>query len=123
MPRPFDLPCHADERGALTVAEDALPFRPVRVFWITGADGQTRGGHRHRRTELVLVAVAGRVVINVETPSSSGTFVLDAPHRALYLAPEDWHTMEFGKSAVLLVIASLGYDRQDYITERHRHDP
>src|SRR4051794_36441014 len=54
------LPSFSDPRGSIVIAEHgaALPFVPLRVRWIHGvAAGATRGGHAHRRTEQLFVAV------------------------------------------------------------------
>ena len=59
----LQLPTFVDSRGALTVMEKALPFEVVRTYWIYGADGQTRGGHRHTHTRQALIAISGRVSI------------------------------------------------------------
>ena len=59
----LNLPTFTDPRGALTVLEGALPFSVARTYWIYGADGQTRGGHRHRHTRQALIAVNGAVSI------------------------------------------------------------
>jgi hypothetical protein len=74
-------------------------------------------------TETAIVAVHGTVNIRVQTPTTSSAYLLDSPTTGLYLAPEDWHTMEFGASSVLLAIASLGYDPADYLSEPYRDDP
>ncbi len=111
----IDLPTFADERGALTVLEGALPFTPVRTYWIYGADGQTRGGHRHRVTRQALIAVHGGVSIYVNDGVAEKTIVLDQPGKCLLVEPKDWHTMTFGPGSVLLVMASHPYDRSEYI--------
>ena len=43
----LDLATFSDDRGSLTVLDNVLPFPIARSYWIYGADGQTRGGHRH----------------------------------------------------------------------------
>jgi hypothetical protein len=106
---------YRDPRGMLTVVEDELPFAPARLFWITGADGHVRGGHGHKKTQMVLFAVAGTVKVNIRTGGDKRSFLLDRPDIGLYLAPEDWHTMEFAEGGVLFVAASLRFDPQDYI--------
>jgi len=45
----------------------------------------------------------------------SDNIELDSPNRCLLVEPKDWHTMTFGKGAVLLVISSHPYDRTEYI--------
>lgn len=108
----------ADSRGVITVMEDALPFAVQRVYWITGAGGKTRGGHRHHVTRQGLVATTGCVRVDLEDGKRSGSVTLDGPSRCLIVEPEDWHTMTFGPGATLLVFASHLFDPDDYIDER-----
>ncbi|MDP3834110.1 MAG: FdtA/QdtA family cupin domain-containing protein [Hydrogenophaga sp.] len=111
------LPTFTDARGSLTVSEGALPFTVVRSYWIFGADGQTRGGHRHRHTTQALVAVHGTVTIYMNDGVASDHVVLEHPGDCLIVHPKDWHTMNFGTGSVLLVMSSHSYDRSEYIDE------
>lgn len=113
----LDLPTFTDPRGSLTVLEKALPFAVVRSYWIYGADGQTRGGHRHRHTRQALVAVHGMVTVYMNDGVASDNVVLQRPGQCLLVEPKDWHTMTFGPGAVLLVMSSHPYDRSEYIDE------
>jgi mannose-6-phosphate isomerase-like protein (cupin superfamily) len=111
----LSLPTFRDERGALTVLQDRLPFPIRRVFWIYGADGLTRGGHRHHKTRQALIAVAGTVTVHMDDGQFRDDIVLDSADRCLLVEPKDWHRMSFGPSSVLLAVASHSYDRADYI--------
>ena len=111
----LDLPTFTDARGALTVMEGSLPFTVVRSYWIYGADGQTRGGHRHTYTRQALVAVSGSVSIYMNDGITADTVDLDHPSKCLLVEPKHWHTMTFGPGSVLLVMASHPYDRNEYI--------
>jgi hypothetical protein len=91
----------------------------VRTYWIYGADGEIRGGHRHRVTKQALIAVSGTVSIFMDDGVQQANIVLDSPHLCLLVEPKDWHTMTFGHGAVLLVMASHTYDVADYIDERY----
>lgn len=115
----LDLATFNDPLGSLTVLDDVLPFPIVRSYWIYGADGQTRGGHRHRVTRQALVAVAGEISIFMDDGVEQTTVMLDKPNLCLLVEPKDWHTMTFGAGSVLLVISSHHYDRNDYIDERY----
>ena len=115
----LNLPTFGDPRGSLTVLENALPFAVARTYWIYGADGQTRGGHRHHVTRQALVAVAGSVSIFMDDGVEQSTVILDKPSLCLLVEPKDWHTMTFGPGSVLLVISSHHYDRSDYIDQRY----
>ncbi|NUT60272.1 FdtA/QdtA family cupin domain-containing protein [Herbaspirillum sp. C9C3] len=111
----IDLPTYSEPRGSLTVMENALPFPVVRTYWIYGADGQTRGGHRHRYTRQGLVAISGTVSIYMNDGKESETIVLNQPSQCLVVEPEAWHTMTFGPGSILLVMSSHSYDRSEYI--------
>ncbi len=113
----IELPTFSDSRGALTVLDGALPFKPVRTYWIYGSDGQTRGGHRHRQCRQALVAVHGSVSVFMNDGTARGDIVLDSPARCLLVEPRHWHTMTFGPGSILLVMSSQPYDRADYIDE------
>lgn len=109
------LPTFTDPRGSLTVLDGSLPFVPVRTYWIYGADGQTRGGHRHRHTRQALIAIGGTITIYMNDGVTAEDVVLDKPGKCLLVEPKDWHTMHFGPGSVLMVMASHPYDRSEYI--------
>ena len=111
----LSLPTFTDPRGSLTVLERALPFEVVRTYWIYGAGGQTRGGHRHAYTRQALVAISGTVSMYISDGITEETIVLNHPSQCLLVEPKDWHTMTFGESSVLLVMSSHRYDRSEYI--------
>ncbi|UYZ61377.1 sugar 3,4-ketoisomerase [Hymenobacter weizhouensis] len=107
--------------GYLSVAEQAqlLPFRIERVFW-TYYTPETivRGRHAHYRTEQVLVAAAGRILVTTEMPSGElQVYVLDSPHLGLYIPPHVWHTMQYSEAAVQLAFVATPYEEADYIRE------
>jgi mannose-6-phosphate isomerase-like protein (cupin superfamily) len=111
----FHLPTFSDSRGVLTVLEKALPFEVIRTYWIYGADGQTRGGHRHTHTRQALIAMSGQVSIYMNDGVVEETIHLMQPNQCLLVEPKDWHTMTFGLGSILLVMSSHGYDRSEYI--------
>lgn len=115
----INLPGFNDERGGLTVLEKLLPFEIKRAYWIYNAAGQTRGGHRHHETRQALVAVNGEVSVHMNDGQHWQDIALTTPAQCLLVEPEDWHTMSFGKDAVLLVLASHHYDKNDYISESY----
>ena len=105
--------------------ERALPFEVVRSYWIYGANGETRGGHRHTFTRQALVALSGVVSMYVNDGITAETILLNHPSQCLLIEPKDWHTMTFGENAVLLVMSSHTYNRSEYIDtpyESESHD-
>jgi dTDP-4-dehydrorhamnose 3,5-epimerase-like enzyme len=105
--------------GILTLAELAkdIPFEVERVFWthVTPPD-VIRGGHAHRRTQTVLLAVSGSIEVTTEMLSGrSETFVLDRADMGLHLPRLCWHTMKYSEQAVQLAFESEEYLPDDYI--------
>lgn len=113
------VPSLADERGVLTVLDGLLPFRIRRVYVIQGVPpGAVRGGHRHRRTRQALLCLSGSCEVTIRSGASDGFFQLAAAQDALVLEAADWHQIgNFTPDAVLLVLASEGYDPEDYQRE------
>lgn len=107
--------------GYISIAEMAqrIPFEVKRTFWTYYTPEQiVRGRHAHFHTEQVLIAVAGRILLNTELPDGTlSSFVLEHPDKGIYLPPNCWHTMQYSHNAVQLVFASTLYDETDYIRD------
>jgi dTDP-4-dehydrorhamnose 3,5-epimerase-like enzyme len=105
--------------GYLTVAaaQQDIPFEIRRVFWTYFTPHHvTRGRHAHFKTEMVLVAVHGRITVSAELVSGQTfNFILEKPTQGLYLPPLCWHVMEYSHDAVQVVLASTAYEPADYI--------
>lgn len=105
--------------GYISVTEHTkyVPFEVQRIFWTYYTpESIVRGRHAHHRTEQVLVAVAGRIIVTTELADGTiQTFRLEDPHVGVYIPPHAWHTMQYSHSAVQLVLASSPYDEGDYI--------
>lgn len=113
-----------DERGHLVIVEgggiDAVPFDIKRVFYIYGSDDRViRGRHANKRTEFVLINVAGKSKVKVKDgEGNEAIFCLNRPHTGIYLPTLVWKEMyEFSKDSVLLVLASEHYDPKEYIRD------
>lgn len=119
MAQLIQLPVHKDQRGSLSVMQGILPFAVQRIFFIYDVH-ENRGGHRHRETQLAMVATAGQVSVYCQNPQSEKTYTLKNPSTVLLLASEDWHDMTFEKGSVLTVFASTLFDPKDYIYEKYR---
>jgi dTDP-4-dehydrorhamnose 3,5-epimerase-like enzyme len=115
----IQLPVFRDERGALTVLGDCLPFEVKRVYFIHSIPaGAERGGHRHRRNRQALICVSGKCEVIVRGNGEEGRYLLNSRDQCLLLEPSDWHVLrEFSADAVLLVAASEPYNPSDYVCE------
>ncbi len=106
--------------GYISIAEKTeLPFVVKRVFWAYYTpDNVVRGRHAHHETEMILVALAGRITITTQMPGEkSEVFILEEPQQGLYLPKYCWHTMQYSHTSVQLCLASLEYDENDYIRD------
>lgn len=113
---------HGDERGHLVVAEGEsdIPFAIRRVFYLYGSDSDVvRGQHANRRTEFVLINVAGTSRVRVRDGlGNEADFWLNHPHMGIYLPRMVWKDMyDFSPDSVLLVLASEHYDAGEYIRD------
>jgi hypothetical protein len=107
--------------GFVSVAgvDDNVPFDVRRVFWTYGTpEHVVRGRHAHHESEMVLVAVAGKIVVVTElADGTTNRWVLDTPTHGLYLPPQCWRTMTYSPTAVQLAMASTDYHPEDYIRD------
>lgn len=116
----LDFPQRGDERGHLVVAEGKkdVPFDIKRVFYIYGSDyNVVRGKHANRKTQFVLINVAGTSKIKVKDgEGNEAVFCLNKPHIGIYLPTMVWKEMyDFSEDSVLLVLASEEYNPEEYI--------
>ena len=111
-----------DERGRLVIIEGGqdIPFEVKRVFYIYGSDKDVmRGQHANRKTEFVLINVAGTSKVKVKDGRGNEViFCLNRPHTGVYLPAMVWKDMyDFSEDSVLLVLASEHYDAEEYIRD------
>ena len=116
----LDFPQHGDERGHLVIVEGGkdVPFEIKRAFYIYGSDKDVvRGQHANRKTQFVLINVAGKSKVRVmDGEGNEAIFCLNRPHTGIYLPEMVWKDMyDFSEDSVLLVLASEHYDAAEYI--------
>lgn len=116
----LNLPQRGDDRGHLVVVEGQkdIPFEIKRVFYIYGSDSKVvRGQHANRKSEFVLINVAGTSKVRVrDGKDNEVVYCLDRPHTGIYLPAMVWKDMyDFSSDSVLLVLASTHYDPDEYI--------
>lgn len=123
------LGTHVDMRGSLTAIEGCtdVPFDIKRVFYMHDVvQGSVRGGHAHRETDQIAIAVHGNLRIVASDGIDSREIILDTPSTGIFLPKMTWTCLtDFSPGAVCLVLASTHYDRSmsirdwaSYLTER-----
>ena len=108
----IDLPSVRDDRGVLTAIEGGrdIPFEIRRLFYMHHVTAD-RGGHAHRDTDQVIVALAGRFRLELSDGQRSETYTMDDPTRGLYTPRMLFiRLFELSPDAVCLVLASSHYD-------------
>lgn len=118
----LEFPQNGDARGHLVVVEGGkdIPFDIARIFYIYGSDADVvRGQHANRKSEFVLINVAGSCKVKVlDGKGNEAVFVLNRPHTGIYLPTMVWKDMyDFSKDSVLLCLSSEHYDSQEYIRD------
>lgn len=116
----IEFPQKGDERGHLVIVEGMrdVPFEIKRIFYIYGSDQDVvRGQHANRKSEFVLINVAGKSKVKVKDGlGNEAVFSLNRPHTGIYLPKLVWKDMyDFSEDSVLLVLASEHYDPEEYI--------
>ncbi|WP_251207560.1 sugar 3,4-ketoisomerase [Acetatifactor aquisgranensis] len=111
---------NGDDRGHLVVVEGMkdIPFDIARIFYIYGsANDVVRGQHANRKSQFVLINVAGSCKVKVQDgKGNEAVFVLNRPHTGIYLPAMLWKDMyDFSADSVLLCLASEHYDTTEYI--------
>ena len=121
MSKIIKLSTFSDKRGSLTVIEKQIPFIFKRIYYIYGVDNSERGNHRHKKTIQAAICLSGTCEIYCNNGIKKTTYKLDSPNKCLILDPKDWHKMyNFSKDAILMVIASEPFDKNDYIFEEYK---
>jgi len=116
----YPLTYARDLRGSLSAVEFAdLPFQPRRVFAVYGVpDESIRGAHVHRACGELLVCMCGEVSCIADDGVARQEFRLTTPRVALHIPPMIWIMQyRYTADAVLVVLAELPYDPDDYIRD------
>ena len=116
------FPQHGDERGHLAIIEGGvdIPFEIKRAFYIYGMSGNAvRGQHANRKSEFVLISVAGTSRIRVrDGGGNEAVYCLDKPDVGIYIPKMIWKDMyEFSEGAVMLALSNEHYDSGEYIRD------
>ena len=105
--------------GNISVVENdlSIPFKINRVYYIYDVPGGSdRGGHAHKTLEQFVVAVSGAFDIIIDDGRNKKSIRLDRPYIALHIKKGIWREMRnFTSGSVCMVMASLAYDKDDYI--------
>lgn len=110
---------HSDRKGNLSVVENnsSVPFGIRRIYYLYDIPGgEERGSHAHRALYQLIVAVSGSFTVTLDDGNVKRTIILNRPYQGLLVVPGIWRTLDdFSSGSVCMVLASEGYDKEDYI--------
>ena len=110
-----------ERKGNLTMAynNENIPFDVKRVFYsydIPG--GEARGAHAHKKCHQFLIAASGSYEVVLDDGTNKRTVMLNRPFYGLHIPPGIWAAEQsFSSGSICLVLASKGYEADDYIRE------
>lgn len=120
-PYMFTLPGNSNEKGNLHFWEnlEIFPDGIQRCFWISDVqEGETRGNHAHKQESQVIVAVSGKIQLEIHS-AQGGTFnfKLNSPEQAIFIPPFNWLVARLESNAVLLGMSDRAFSEDDYIRD------
>jgi hypothetical protein len=117
----LDLPIIQSRAGSISPIHGGIdvPFQIKRVFYLYDVPGgESRGAHAHRECHQLLIAGSGSFEVLVDDGLENHTYFLNRPHYGLHIPPGIWASeINFSSGAICLVLASHGYDAEDYIRD------
>lgn len=115
----YELTKVHDLEGNLTYVYQNVhvPFKIDRVFYsydIPG--GEARGGHAHKKCHQFIISASGSFEVVLDDGVNKKTITLNRPFWGLHVMPGVWASEQgFSSGSICLVLASDGYDEDDYI--------
>lgn len=120
----YSLSMVKDPRGNLVVGEHGkeLPFEPKRMFMVYDVPNRkVRGAHAHKNCHQFLIATHGSVNVLLDDGEKREEYQLSDASIGLHIKPGVWGIQyKYSEDAVLLVLASHGYDPEDYIRDYNK---
>lgn len=119
--REIEFPKICDPRGNLSFVEGGrhIPFAIKRVYYVYDVPGgETRGGHAHRKSIKVAIAVSGSLTVRLLDGEKEVAFKLNRANKGVLIPPGTWIVLDdFTTGTVLVVLDSEEYDEGDYIRD------
>ncbi|MDR1884022.1 MAG: FdtA/QdtA family cupin domain-containing protein [Prevotella sp.] len=130
----IELPRVIDRRGNLSFieAENHIPFRIARTYWIYGIPGgQQSGTHAFKSQHEVMVALSGNFDVILDDGGEKRTYTLNRSCNALYIPDMMRRRLgNFSANALCLAIASEPCGEDDHyktfrrsVAEDNRRSP
>lgn len=117
----IEIDKHHHVKGNISVIENntTVPFEVKRIYYLYDVPGgESRGGHAHKELRQLVIAASGSFDVTLDDGKVKRTFSLNHPYQGLLIVPGIWRELNnFSSGSVCLVLASMGYDENDYIRD------
>jgi hypothetical protein len=117
--RVIEVPKTLRPEGNLSFIEGLqnVPFNVERVYYLYDVPGGAcRGGHAHKELQQLIISIMGAFDVVLDDSYKRKVVTLNRAYNGLYVPRLIWRELEnFSSGGVCLVLASLPYDRNDYI--------
>jgi hypothetical protein len=117
----IEIDKHHRKEGNISVVENikTIPFNVERVYYLYDVPGgESRGGHSHKELCQFIIAAGGSFDVMLDDNNVKRTYSLNRPYQGLLVVPGIWRELNnFSSGSVCLVLASLKYDKDDYIRD------
>lgn len=96
-----------------------IPFAIERAYYLYDIpEGESRGGHAHKRLEQLIVAASGSFEVVLDDGNIKKNINLNLPNYGLCIRSGIWRELiNFSSGAVVIALASTIYDEDDYIRD------
>jgi hypothetical protein len=113
------LPRIKNRAGNITPVHNSieLPFEVKRVFYLYDIPGgESRGAHAHKECHQFLIAASGSFEVLLDDGKTQRLVQLNRPYHGLHIPPMIWASeINFSSGSICLVMASEGYNENDYL--------
>tara|TARA_B100001996_G_scaffold244535_1_gene189346 strand:- start:251 stop:655 length:405 start_codon:yes stop_codon:yes gene_type:complete len=94
-----------------------FPIPVKRIFFLYGKKNKIRGDHAHKKCSQLFIAISGKMLLKVKTPTTSKAFVIEEKNKyGVLVPPKYWCSIKFiKKKSILMVINDRKYEFKDYL--------
>ena len=94
-----------------------FPIPVKRIFFLFGKKNKIRGDHAHKKCSQLFIAISGKMLLKVKTPTTSKAFIIEEKNRyGVLVPPKYWCSVKFiKKKSILMVINDRKYEFKDYL--------
>ena len=92
-------------------------FNIKRFFFVYGKKKYFRADHAHKKCSQLFIAISGKMLLKVKTPTTSKAFIIEEKNRyGVLVPPKYWCSIKFIKNkSILMVINDRKYEFKDYL--------